>query len=164
MSFLIGVYTICLDLSVQNSKIFCIILNDKSLKMDISFVTNLTKWCNQSDWPVHRLILARQFTVCMVICCPVSTYPRLCSSDWLDAHPNLIHRWAQLTDSHIASAFIVLCHLCKLGQCIPYFWHFKAPVWPWKLGQGHQNIINSSPSPNYVSMQDWLKSIHWFRR
>ena len=31
MSFLIGVYTICLDLSVQNSKVFCKILNDKSL-------------------------------------------------------------------------------------------------------------------------------------
>ena len=86
--------------------------------MDISIVTNLTKWCTQSDWPVHPLILARHFAVYMVICCPV---PRLCSSDWLDAHPYLIHHWAQLTDSSLVSTFIVLCHLCKLGQCIPYF-------------------------------------------
>ena len=33
--------------------------------MDISIVTNLTKWYTQSTWPVHPLILARKFAVCM---------------------------------------------------------------------------------------------------
>ena len=55
MSFLIWVYTICLHLTVQNSKNILHDLNDKSLQMDISIVTNLTKWCTQSDWPVHPL-------------------------------------------------------------------------------------------------------------
>ena len=29
---------------------------------------------------------------------------------------------------------------------------------------GHQNLINSFPLPNNVSMQVWSKSIQWFRR
>ena len=123
-------------------------------------MTNLTKWCTQSDWPVHLLILDRQFAVCMVICCPMSSKPRLCSSDWLDAYPNLIHHWAQLTDSPTVSTFIVLCR--KLGQCIPYFGHFKAPVWPCKLGQGHQNIINSSPRRVLWNFHTYVGSGHFF--
>ena len=70
-------------------------------------------------------------------------------------------------------------YLCKLSQpppptptptgskyCAgnPYFGHFRVPVWPWKWGQGHLNLINSSPSPNNVSMRVWSKSIHWFRK
>ena len=37
-------------------------------------------------------------------------------------------------------------------------WHFKVPLWPWKLGQRYQNLINNSPSPNNVSMWVWSKS------
>ena len=37
-------------------------------------------------------------------------------------------------------------------------------LWPWTLCHGDQNLTNSSPSPNIVSMQVWSKSIHWFRR
>ena len=42
-------------------------------------------------------------------------------------------------------------YLCKFGQNSftdfennarkPYFGHFIVPVWPWKLGQGHQILI-----------------------
>ena len=46
----------------------------------------------------------------------------------------------------------------------PYFGYFKVPVWSWKLGQCHQNLINSSPPPNNVSMQVWLKSINWLQK
>ena len=35
---------------------------------------------------------------------------------------------------------------------------FKVLVWPWKWGQGHQNLIISSPCPNGVSLQVWSKS------
>ena len=31
-----------------------------------------------------------------------------------------------------------------------YFWDFKVLVWPWKKGQGHQNVVYYSPSPNNV--------------
>ena len=76
-----------------------------------------------------------------------------------------------LSSQHIAKALqcraqffwltLVCTNVCSKS---PYFGHFKAPVWPWKLGQGHQNIINSSPPPNNVSMLDWLKSTIRFRR
>ena len=33
----------------------------------------------------------------------------------------------------------------------PYFGHFEVLVWPWKLGQGRQNLTNSSHTPNNVS-------------
>ena len=36
--------------------------------------------------------------------------------------------------------------------------------WPWKLGQGHQNLINSEPPPNNALVQVCSKSIHLFRR
>ena len=65
-------------------------------------------------------------------------------------------------------------YLCKFGQNPytgakfstekPYFRHFRVPVWPSKLDQGHQNLINSSPSPNNVYMRVWSKSINWCRR
>ena len=32
-----------------------------------------------------------------------------------------------------------------------------------KLGQGHQNLINSQPPPNNASVQVWSKSINWFK-
>ena len=41
---------------------------------------------------------------------------------------------------------------------------FKVPVWPWKWGQGHQNIIISFPCPSGVSIQVCSKSTNWFRR
>ena len=112
-------------------------------------VTDLIKWCIQSDWPVHPLILARQFAVCMVICCPVSTQPRLCSSDWLDAHPfdsslGAVHRQPHSLYFHrpMSPMKATGSEYCTRK---PYFRHLKATVGPWKLGQGHQNIINSSP-------------------
>ena len=37
-------------------------------------------------------------------------------------------------------------------------------MWPWKWGQGHQNLTTVFPSPNNASVQVWSKSIHWFRR
>ena len=37
-------------------------------------------------------------------------------------------------------------------------------LWPWKLGQGHQNLISSLLCPNYISMQIWQESNHWFTR
>ena len=36
---------------------------------------------------------------------------------------------------------------------------YLAPLWPWKYGQGHQNLISSSSCPNVIFMQIWLKSI-----
>ena len=44
------------------------------------------------------------------------------------------------------------------------FENFKVLVWPWKWGQGHQNLITSFPRPNNVPVQVWSKSTHWFRR
>ena len=35
----------------------------------------------------------------------------------------------------------------------PYFVYFKVSVWSWKLGQGHENLTNSSPPFNNVSVQ-----------
>ena len=35
---------------------------------------------------------------------------------------------------------------------------------PWKLDQGHQNLISSSSCPNVISMQIWSKSANWFTR
>ena len=32
-------------------------------------------------------------------------------------------------------------------------------MWPWKLGQGHQNLVNSSSRPNVKSRQIWIKNI-----
>ena len=46
----------------------------------------------------------------------------------------------------------------------PYFGHFKVMVWPWKWGQGHQNLINTFPPPNNVSVHAWSKSTLCFRR
>ena len=37
-------------------------------------------------------------------------------------------------------------------------------MWPWKWGQGHQNLTTSFPRPNNVSMPLWSNSAHWFRR
>ena len=37
-------------------------------------------------------------------------------------------------------------------------------LWPWKWGQGHQNLISFLPSPSDVSVPVWFKSIHTFRR
>ena len=41
---------------------------------------------------------------------------------------------------------------------------FFMDSWPWKLGQGHQNLINSEPPPNNASVQVWSKSINWFTK
>ena len=38
------------------------------------------------------------------------------------------------------------------------------PLWPWKLGQGHWNLITPFGCPNEVSVPVWSKSIQWFRR
>ena len=38
------------------------------------------------------------------------------------------------------------------------------PQWPWKSGQGHQNLISSLSCPNVMSMQIWLKSGNRFMR
>ena len=43
-------------------------------------------------------------------------------------------------------------------------WSVFIGWWPWKLGQGHQNLINSEPPPNNALVQVWSKSIHLFRR
>ena len=37
-------------------------------------------------------------------------------------------------------------------------------LWPWKWGQGHQNLISHLACPNNIMMQCWRKSIRWFRR
>ena len=37
-------------------------------------------------------------------------------------------------------------------------------LWPWKWGQGHQNLISSSACHNNISVQVWRKSIRWFKR
>ena len=42
----------------------------------------------------------------------------------------------------------------------PGYW----PLWPWKLGQGHRNLITPFSCPNDVSVPVWSKSIQWFRR
>ena len=36
--------------------------------------------------------------------------------------------------------------------------------WPWKLGQGHQNLINSFNYPNDTIHKVWSESIIWFKR
>ena len=36
-------------------------------------------------------------------------------------------------------------------------------LWPWKLGQSHQNLICSLLCPNYISMKIWNESNRWFR-
>ena len=41
---------------------------------------------------------------------------------------------------------------------------FKVLLWPWKWGQGHQNLIISSPCLSGVSVQVMSKSTCWFRR
>ena len=41
---------------------------------------------------------------------------------------------------------------------------FKVLVWPWKWGQGHQNLIISFSYLSGVSVQVWSKSTNWFRR
>ena len=41
---------------------------------------------------------------------------------------------------------------------------FKGLGWPWKWGQGHQNLIISFPCLIGVSVQLWSKSTNWFRR
>ena len=66
--------------------------------MNISIVTNVTKWCTQSDWPVHPLILVRQFAVCMVICCPVM------EAQWLSG---------RVLDSRPRGRITALCSLSK---------------------------------------------------
>ena len=40
----------------------------------------------------------------------------------------------------------------------------EVPQWPWKLCQGHQNLINSLLCIIVTSMQIWLKSTHQFTR
>ena len=44
------------------------------------------------------------------------------------------------------------------------YWTFKVPMWPWKWGHGHQNLITSLLCTDGVSVQVWSKSMHWFRR
>ena len=41
---------------------------------------------------------------------------------------------------------------------------FKVPVWPWKWGQGHKNLIISFACLSSGSVQVWSKSTNWFRR
>ena len=41
----------------------------------------------------------------------------------------------------------------------PTIW---ALLWPWKLGQGHQNLISSFSCHNNIVVQVWSKSIHSF--
>ena len=36
------------------------------------------------------------------------------------------------------------------------------PVWPWKGGKGHQNLITSFPNPNDISVLIWSNSIYWW--
>ena len=36
--------------------------------------------------------------------------------------------------------------------------------WPWKLGQGHQNLINSFNYPSETIHKVWPESIIWFKR
>ena len=36
--------------------------------------------------------------------------------------------------------------------------------WSWKLGHGHQNLINSFNYPNYTIHKVWPESIIWFKR
>ena len=38
----------------------------------------------------------------------------------------------------------------------------KVWQWPWKLDQGHQNLISFLSCPNVISTQIWLKSASWF--
>lgn len=45
----------------------------------------------------------------------------------------------------------------------PIIWLFWALL-PWKLGQGHQNLIKSSSCPSVIAMEICFKSIHSFMR
>ena len=48
----------------------------------------------------------------------------------------------------------ILCTQASFGSNLAVL----VPHWPWKTGQGHQNLISSSSCPNVISMQIWLKS------
>ena len=47
----------------------------------------------------------------------------------------------------------IACRQVVFGQNLT----FKVLVWPWKWGQGHQNLITSYSHPNNVSVPVWLK-------
>ena len=36
--------------------------------------------------------------------------------------------------------------------------------WPWKLGQGHQNLLKSLNYPNFTIYEVWPESVIWFKR
>ena len=68
-------------------------------------------------------------------------------------------------------------YLCMFGQnpstgskCSRQNPYFKVPVWPWKLGQGHQKLINSSTSTGWGDIihqsgkQIWLSQAQHFVR
>ena len=61
------------------------------------------------------------------------------------------------------SQYYIHANLVEICQPVHEIWCTQAlfgldlavwvPQWPWKLGQGHQNLINSSSCPNVISMQ-----------
>ena len=85
-------------------------------------------------------------------------------------HGNHVLDFSKCRCDLIHSSLFPTIYLCKFDHntsaCSadnawkPYFGCFKVVLWPWKLGQGHQNLINSSAHPNNASMQVWSKSIH----
>ena len=44
---------------------------------------------------------------------------------------------------------------------VPFFTYFCV-LWPWKLGQGHQNLIRAGVCPYTPSFQIWRKSVKYF--
>ena len=64
--------------------------------------------------------------------------------------------------------------LCKFGQNPPIGLGDRVQTmlicttfivwWPWKFGQGHQNLINSFNYPNDTIHKVWPESMIWFKR
>ena len=54
---------------------------------------------------------------------------------------------ARVTDFFISGKHNVLT--CR-NPILVKIWHFRVPVWPWKLSQAHQNLINSKSPPKNV--------------
>ena len=83
-------------------------------------------------------------------------------------------KWGQGHQNLTISSHVSVVFLCKFGQNPPIgsgdrvqtmliFTVFT--VWcPWKLGQGHQNLINSFNYPNDTIHKVWPESIIWFKR
>ena len=93
-----------------------------------------------------------------------ATFINICISNGsLKCHRVLISAMPSFGDKVICwytgFTFKLGCRQAVLGQNLT----FKALVWPWKWGQGHQNLITSLPRPNNLSVPVWSKFTHGFR-